>query len=436
MATLAQSRWPTFVAALLGLAIAVALTKLGNPVIFDAMSVAPENFAEFIFAFTWPMRWGYAVVIPVLLVSLTLICFKAAGPNRIFLLVLAWLFLVFLSSARSVAPELSRLAVTHFAVAVAFFCVGHFVLGPMQKQNAFWRIAFLGFLYTLWIGLEQHNGGLQATREAFYQQPEWQKASKELILRMESNRVFSIFIYANAFAGAILLWTPALIVILWDWTKRFPSVAQKVVVGLFGYMAVACLFWTGSKAGWLIALALAAAALLHLPMSRRLRIGIISGILALGLAGFAVKNLSYFKKGATSASARLIYWKAAVQVANDHPLLGAGPGTFAKTFAPIKPPEAEMARLTHNDYLEQACDSGWPAFLIFGAFVAASLYFGHSVVTKSPLHLAVWLGALGWALQSLVEFGLYIPAIAWSAFLFLGWLLGSRNPIDTLKASK
>ena len=34
---------------------------------------------------------------------------------------------------------------------------------------------------------------------------------------------------------------------------------------------------------------------------------------------------------------------------------------FAKTFAPIKPPEAEMARLVHNDYLEQACDSGWPA---------------------------------------------------------------------------
>ena len=35
---------------------------------------------------------------------------------------------------------------------------------------------------------------------------------------------------------------------------------------------------------------------------------------------------------------------------------------------------------------------------------------------------AVWLGVLGWSLQSLVEFGLYIPALAWPAFTFLGWL--------------
>jgi len=31
---------------------------------------------------------------------------------------------------------------------------------------------------------------------------------------------------------------------------------------------------------------------------------------------------------------------------------------------------------------------------------------------------------LGWSIQGVVEFGLYIPALAWPAFLFLGWLLG------------
>jgi len=34
---------------------------------------------------------------------------------------------------------------------------------------------------------------------------------------------------------------------------------------------------------------------------------------------------------------------------------------------------------------------------------------------------------LGWALQSLLEFGLYIPALAWSAFALLGWLVGNPN---------
>jgi hypothetical protein len=33
------------------------------------------------------------------------------------------------------------------------------------------------------------------------------------------------------------------------------------------------------------------------------------------------------------------------------------------------------------------------------------------------------LGVLGWALQSLMEFSLYIPALSWSAFAFLGWMI-------------
>src|SRR5206468_2803501 len=36
---------------------------------------------------------------------------------------------------------------------------------------------------------------------------------------------------------------------------------------------------------------------------------------------------------------------------------------------------------------------------------------------------AVWLGVLGWSTQGLFEFGLYLPALAWPAFTFLGWLL-------------
>src|SRR5205085_913005 len=131
-----------------------------------------------------------------------------------------------------------------------------------------------------------------------------------------------------------------------------------------------------------------------------------------------------FQKGATSANARLIYWKAAVQIANEHPFFGAGPGTFAKTFAPIKPEGAEMARLVHNDYLEQACDSGWPAFLLFAGFVTSAMMFSHKMVSESPYHLAVWLGLLGWSLQRFVAFGLYIPAISLSALGLLCWMLG------------
>ena len=256
-------------------------------------------------------------------------------------------------------------------------------------------------------------------------------------LKVASNRIFGPFVYPNTFAGAILIWAPVLSLALWDWTKRLHSIAQKVLVGLFAYATIACFFWTGSKAGWLIAIAVFVVWLMHLQnLKRKAKVAIIAGVLVVGLAGFAYKFRSYFEKGATSANARLIYWKAAVQVANGRPVFGAGAGTFARTFAPIKPPEAEMARLVHNDYLEQACDSGWPAFAFFIGLIGSALYFSHQAVRKSPFHLAAWLGVLGWALQSCVEFGLYIPAISWSAFVLFGWLLGSRIGIDTTRPAK
>jgi hypothetical protein len=42
----------------------------------------------------------------------------------------------------------------------------------------------------------------------------------------------------------------------------------------------------------------------------------------------------------------------------------------------------------------------------------------------------LWLGTLGWALQSFVEFGLYLPALAWPAFAFLGCLLRRRFELE------
>jgi len=429
-----QSLWSTILAGIIGMFMACVVAKIGNPVIFKSMEVPPTNIFEVLFA-TWPLSWGYFMLTVVSIASLT---YTRKPPRRMpplwfYGCLIGWFLWTGLSRTHSVAPELSVLTIMHFGAAMLIFHIGLLALGRLPNLQPFWLLMCLSFLYIFWTGIEQHNGGLEATRKAFYADPNWQSFPKEYQLKIQSNRIFGPFIYPNTFAGAILLWCPALVIALWTWAARFPSILQKVVVGLFIVCGTVCLFWTGSKAGWLIAIVMAGVGLLHLQMKRGVKIGIVSAVVVVGLTGFAIKNRAYFEKGATSAGARFIYWKAALQVANEHPLLGAGPGTFAKTFAPLKPPEAEMARLVHNDYLEQACDSGWPAFVLFLGFVSGGLFLGHRQIKQSKIHFAVWLGLLGWALQSFVEFGLYIPAIAWSAFLLLGWLLSSRIPIDTPK---
>ena len=93
----------------------------------------------------------------------------------------------------------------------------------------------------------------------------------------------------------------------------------------------------------------------------------------LGLLGFTIKYVDSAARGKRSMEARLIYWQAALQIVRQHPVLGTGPGTFGPAYKQILPPNAEWARLAHNDYLEQASDSGIIGFLTFSGLIVGSI---------------------------------------------------------------
>jgi len=218
--------------------------------------------------------------------------------------------------------------------------------------------------------------------------------------------------------------------------------------------------------------------LLRLPLASQVKTALVAGAIVVGLAGFLLKYAGFFEKGATSVSARFDYWQAAARTAYSNPALGTGPGTFAIPYLKLKRKESEMSRLVHNDYLEQASDSGFIGLVSYAAFIIGALTWsyrkiapglwtaatvagpserdespdsGHGKRKRTPkaseqgsgiaditekwleadswLSFAVWLGVLGWSLQCLLEFSLYIPALSWPAFAFLGWLL-ARTPED------
>jgi O-antigen ligase len=189
------------------------------------------------------------------------------------------------------------------------------------------------------------------------------------------------------------------------------------------------------------------AAALRLRFDRRLMVGVVGVVLLAGLTGFGLKYHSFFRKGATSVVARFDYWSAAIQTAQAHPLVGTGPGTFSRPYQLLKRPESEMARLAHNDFLEQASDSGWVGFLTYTGFIIGSLLASFPrwrsdtpplgelpgrkrrglrtiLLGDDWLPFSIWLGTLAWATQGLLEFGLYIPALSWTAFCFIGLLVG------------
>lgn len=421
-----DSLWHKLFAVLAGGLLGLALLKFGNPIIFDKLIGRPNDMWEILFQ-PWPITWGYALLGILVLLSLKTVRFKSTAPSWLVFLPIAWLIWQCLAGLGTIEPTLTRPTLIHFASCVLWFYFGLFGLGNLRQMIFFWLPAIMSFILVLWIGFEQHYGGLEATRRFFYEQPDWQKYPPEYLKRMASDRIFSTLVYPNALAGAILLYLPASLASIWVFAHRLPRLSRCVVTGLVAYLGLACLFWSGSKAGWLIALLMTVVLMGQVPFPKKAKIGIAAIICAIGLIAFSAKFAGYFQKGATSVVARLDYWRAAVTVARQNLVLGSGPGTFSINYAKLKPPQAEMARLVHNDYLEQASDSGLIGMALYVSFLLGSIQF---LYRKRRMELAVfwfptWLGLLGWALHSFVEFPLYIPGLAWPAFALLGSLIGS-----------
>lgn len=448
--------WEGVFAGAAGLWLALALIKFGNPVILDQQIHAPANLDELLIH-SWPVAWGYALLALVFIVGCKFWRWRTAAPTWLLVVPLVWLGWQFVSATQTVDRALTAATLPHFVACVGAFYLGLFALARVTRLGPFWLGLAGGFVVVLIAGWKQHFGGLEETRRFFYSLPDWQSYPPEFLKKVSSNRIYSTLFYPNALAGVILLLLPASLSMVWQ-AGRASLTLRRSLVGVIGVLGLGTLYWSGSKSGWLIAMGQASLALARAPIRTRAKLIVLALALSAGLSVFWFKYQDYFGRGATSVTARFDYWRAAQQTLATRPFLGSGPGTFMVSYKKLKPPEAEMTRLAHNDFLQQGSDSGWPGLLAYAAWILGGIAVLHGRwesgkgrktagekvgkwaseswrTSTCPLsHLltfSVWLGLTGMALQSFVEFGLYIPALAWPFFLLLGWLLGGNLRLTT-----
>src|ERR1051326_7544663 len=433
----AQSIWDTVFPFIVGLWLAITFVKFGNPIIFENLIQPPQSLAEWTLD-SWPIRWGSALTLMVCAFGLPAWRWKAATliPKWLLVMPAIWLCWQLVSSPQTISGPITQKTVLHFLTCTTCFYLGLFCLSHTRNQAPVWCGLLLGLLYSLWAALGQHFGGLEQTRR-FLENMRWElyppemKArftSREFQLKIASSRIWGTFIYPNALAGGIILALPVSLAWVWQLTQRFPFVVRGVLLGSIAYIGLACLYWSGSKAGWLIVMGLAFLGMLRIQFpSKWIRAIAVLSLLVIGLAGFYEAHSGYFAKKNNSAKARADYWEATRRLWKEKPLFGSGPGTFMLGYQRLKRPDSEPAKLAHNDYLQQACDSGLVGFLSYIGFVAGSIAGLYRRMRKAPdlLRFSVWLGLAGFAVQEIVEFSLYIPALAWPFFLLLGWLWGS-----------
>jgi O-antigen ligase len=468
-------------AVLFGIFLGLTLLKFPNPPIFGDVVAPPTDIYQFVLT-SWPILWAYGLLAAMAVLGLLVAKWNANAPRWLVALPLAWLIWQLVASLHSVDVHLSYPTVAHLLACTVCFYLGYFSLSRVRSLSGFWVGLIIAFLLVLAVGWQQQFGGLAQMREFFQQTAYLDYQAKgipvppEYLKKLESTRIFSTLFYPNALAGALLLFLPVMLGLAAQ-TQRFTLGARCFLVAVIGIAALACLYWSGSKGGWLLMLLLGLLFVLQLPFNRRYKITLLAVALVLGLSGFVWKNAGFFRKGAPSVSARIDYWHAGFRTAIANPLFGTGPGTFSIPYRKLRRPEAEPSKLAHNDYLEQASDSGWPGFLAYAAFIVTALAWSAPSVRRdtrsvvgisnataaaggqlpgrresggrlsNPKNLVlpngagpsgpvkdwtlclIWLGLVGWSLQGLMEFGLYIPSLAWPAFTLLGLVLG-RKAID------
>jgi hypothetical protein len=468
-----------------GLFLGLAIWKFGNPAILDRVIVPPASWSDF-WKDAWPLEWANRILMVLVVIGVALAVVKMPrwpGNRWLWILPLTWFGWQLVAATQSVDMHLTAVTLWQLGGCVACYFLGALVIGSGRG----WKFVMAGLMIALaWCLVRAVNQRLvEFPRErAFLLESEsqgWTNMPPEMFQEMQRDKVIirsngvdianpailqkygdapptnagtlgiirhrllstkprvnGTLVYPNALAGTVLLLWPFALVGVLQVTRNLRGVTRWAAVVLTAMLGGAAFFFSGSKTGWLIALAMGAFWLFRLNWPARLKWVTVAVLVAGGLAAFGLRFHNYFAKGATSVGARFDYWRVAAEVAIIHPGFGSGPGTFQRPYWNMKKPESEMARLVHNDYLEQFSDSGLVAGISYLLWIGLALWTaGRRIWTSGDwLEFAILVGLLGWFVQGFMEFGLYVPALAWTAFTLLGCLLvRAGNQFDKTPAA-
>ncbi len=212
-----------------------------------------------------------------------------------------------------------------------------------------------------------------------------------------SNEPFGPFALANTFAGFLIV---AIILCgdLFRGAKRPFTLASALIWAAAFLLLVYCLVLTKSRTAWIaIIVALGFWGTCSLVSGRgkfgRRTLLIAAGVLGVLALLFAVAALKggfdfqVISEAPKSLEYRLQYWKGAMGVLRDHPILGVGPGNFRQHYLHFKVPESsEEIADPHNFVLDLWSGGGLLALAGFAGCVSSAIapFLRRRKVEESP----------------------------------------------------
>ena len=223
--------------------------------------------------------------------------------------------------------------------------------------------------------------------------------------RLASPEPLTTFALTNSLAGFLAPWFTVLAVLgIAAWAERrarwlwLGALAGCTLVGL-------CLWLTRSRSAYVavaMGLILTAIGYRHALQNRvRRAVLIVAGLAGLAVVVMGLVNRSWLDEAQKSLGYRLQYWQSTLQMIQEKPLTGCGPGNFQNAYTAYKLPEAsEEVADPHNFLLEIWATGGTGAGLAAVAVLAAALYLlwprSRSALRESGLRQAILSDPGGW----------------------------------------
>jgi tetratricopeptide (TPR) repeat protein/O-antigen ligase len=252
----------------------------------------------------------------------------------------------------------------------------------------------------------------------------------------EQGGIYGTFYQVDVFGGFLLLFLPLAYALYLSSSERSKIVLYGMLTALFG-LCIMLTFSRGVMLSLMLALAIFFLAMLvkkiePLTLKNMILKTCIIIILILLSSKLFLKEKSagviperlgerataLLSEGDSSRQARWQFWKAAVKISLNHPLVGTGLKTFGRFYPPFEDDIRHFSKYTHNLYLQFLSEMGYPALIAFLALLAGlSLNYGRllSSARGDPFHywshVGIGIGALGSFIHHFVDVDWFFPAI-------------------------
>ncbi len=246
---------------------------------------------------------------------------------------------------------------------------------------------------------------------------------------LSRGRAFMPFTLPGDLAGYLILFIPSTVLFIYSGTvgnkygkKQF---SVKNVVSLSMMLATILVLFSTQSIAAIFSLISAIAIFISIPLMRDkkniFRISAICSLLALGLLlilFLRFNDPNEFNRPLFSITNRLEYWRHAVSVIVEHPLLGVGPGNYPY-FKSI---------WAHNAYLQVWAEMGLLGMIGLVGIILSTvrIEIRNISLPKEWFFSGLWVGSLAFLLHNLLDTTLLHPQVSTHWWVLAGILSGKE----------